>query len=222
MTTTPNIKYLNDRVSPALNVDDLEDFRFHAIPSQPTNLDRMRERITKRKSKLQRIVTDDVRYLNTTTNPIHSTTRSMSKHDAVNAVQNKDETFQKIMDIANNVFDQYGVGYTERVYQEAMYFSAYKQSIPCLMERNVYVTHDNIPLFIGRADLEVDNRLLFELKIHPFTPANVRKDRLQLEKYLRAYALNCHKIDLAALIYFGDRGVNVVLVAPFQVLAVGV
>ena len=202
------------------------------VEDQATNLERMRARITVRKTKMQRVLTDNVPYLHTDRNSAYGTTRPMSTVVARNGVEcvektespppHTDKMFQTIIDIANSVFDQYGVGYTERVYQEAMYFSTYKQGIPCLMERNVFVTHDNVPLFIGRADLEVDNRLVFELKIHPFTPSNVRKDRLQLEKYLRAYALNNHTIDLSALIYFGDRGVNVVLVAPFKVVAVGV
>jgi GxxExxY protein len=123
--------------------------------------------------------------------------------------------YDKIISLANIVFDQYGTGYTERVYQEGMYFSAYKDNIPCLMERHVYVTHDNTPLFIGKVDLEVAGRFVFELKIHAFNHQNVKKDRIQIEKYLRAYAINHHIIDRAALIYFTPKGVRVVEVEPF-------
>jgi GxxExxY protein len=124
-------------------------------------------------------------------------------------------TYDKIIALANIVFNQYGTGYTERVYQEGMYFSAYKNNIPCLMERHVYVTHDNTPLFIGKVDLEVAGRFVFELKIHAFNNQNLKKDRIQIEKYLRAYAINHHIIDRAALIYFTPKGVRVVEVEPF-------
>jgi GxxExxY protein len=123
--------------------------------------------------------------------------------------------YDSMIALAHTVFKQYGTGYTERVYQEGMYLSAYKKNIPCLMERHVYVTHDSSPLFIGKVDLEVAGRFVFELKIHPFNTQNLKKDRIQIEKYLRAYALNSHVIDRAALIYFTPDGVRVVEVEPF-------
>ena len=128
------------------------------------------------------------------------------------------DMYDTMISLAHMVFDQYGTGYTERVYQEGMYFSAYKKNIPCLMERNVYVNHDETPLFIGKVDLEVAGRFVFELKIHPFNQSNLKKDRLQIEKYLRAYAMNNHIIDRAALIYFTANGVRVVQVDPFFLL----
>jgi hypothetical protein len=126
--------------------------------------------------------------------------------------------YDSMISLAKTVFDQYGTGYTERVYQEGMYFSAYKKNIACLMERNVYVTHDSTPLFIGKVDLEVAGRFVFELKIHAFNEPNLKKDRLQIEKYLRAYAMNHHVIDRAALIYFTPYGVRVVEVEPFWLI----
>jgi hypothetical protein len=117
--------------------------------------------------------------------------------------------------LAHTVFKLYGVGYTERVYQEGMYLSAYKENIACLMERHVYVNHDSTPLYIGKVDLEVAGRFVFELKIHPFNTSNLKKDRIQIEKYLKAYAINKHVIDRAALIYFTPDGVHVVEVDPF-------
>jgi hypothetical protein len=130
---------------------------------------------------------------------------------------NQHPAYDTMIALANSVFQMYGTGYTERVYQEGMYFSAYKKNIPCLMERNVYVTHDSTPLFIGKVDLEVAGRYVFELKIHPFNTANLKKDTTQLEKYLRAYAMNHHIIRRAALIYFTENGVRVVEVDPFPV-----
>ena len=126
--------------------------------------------------------------------------------------------YNKIISIAKDVHDLYGTGYTERVYQEGMYFSAYKIGIPCLMERNVFVTHDETPILIGRVDLEVASRFVFELKIHAFNESNLKKDTLHIEKYLRAYAMNKHIIDRAALIYFNGNGVRVVEIEPFFLL----
>jgi GxxExxY protein len=124
--------------------------------------------------------------------------------------------YDRIIALAHEVFQQYGTGYTERVYQEGIYFSAYKENIPCLMERCVHVTHDNIPLAIGKVDLEVASRYVFELKISAYNATNLKKDTLQIEKYLRAYAMNKQTIHKAALIYFTPSGVRVVQIDPFR------
>jgi GxxExxY protein len=210
IASTPNIKYLNDRLFHVNTVDDLQAYRFN-----DTNFDRMRARMTMRKTglKLQRSISETER----------TQTRSMCSTGVdANVEDIKDETFQTIIDIARTVFDQYGIGNTERVYQEAMYFSAYKSGIPCLMERSIHIVHDDMPLLIGRVDLEVDNKLVFELKIHAFNAVNFRKDRVQLQKYLRAYAQNNQVIENAALIYFGEKGVHVVNVTPYSVNSVNV
>jgi GxxExxY protein len=201
-TKTPDLKFLNDRLFHVNTVDKLQALRFDR-----SNLDLMRERIMLRNKH----------------HTCATTTRSMSSNKTGdNEVGIKDEKFQQMLDIATNVFNQYGVGYSEKVYQEAMHLSAYKQGIPSLIERPVHVLHGDVPLLIGRVDLEVDNRLLFELKIHTFNATNVRKDRVQIQKYLRAYAQNQHVIEHAALIYFNECGVKVVNVTPFQVNSVHV
>ena len=51
---------------------------------------------------------------------------------------------------------------------------------------------------------------MFELKVNVFTGYNMEQHRLQLEKYLEAYAFNHRVIMRIALVYLTPTGVVVV------------
>ena len=81
------------------------------------------------------------------------------------------------------------------------------------MERYVNINHFAAPR-LGKVDLEVDGRFVFELKATAVTEHTVKIDNMQIDMYLQAYAFNKHSIDRAALIYFTPKGVEVVEVDP--------
>ena len=129
---------------------------------------------------------------------------------------NEHPTYAKVLSLARDAFARYGPGCKERDYQLGIFNSSWftKSNIQIKMERYVNINH-YYPPCLGRVDLEVAGRFVFELKVirlRPWVPTkcNVEKDRLQLEMYLQAYAFNKHQIDRAALIYFTPTGVVVV------------
>jgi len=119
--------------------------------------------------------------------------------------------YDKVLSLANDIFDQHGPGCLELIYQRGIYDSSWfnENNIVRLMEPRISINYCDPPKY-GFVDLEVDGCYVFELKIGEPTEYRVTKHRMQLEKYLRAYALNHHVIERAALVYFTKTGVVVV------------
>jgi len=129
-------------------------------------------------------------------------------------VQNEHPTYAKVLSFAHDVLDEHGPRRKERIYQLGIFNCPWfaKSNIQIRKECFVNINHYD-PRCLGRVDLEVAGRFVFELKVtkrYAPTDYNVEKDRLQLEMYLQAYAYNEHLIDRAALIYFTPTGVVVV------------
>ena len=125
--------------------------------------------------------------------------------------KNADPNYYKVISLANDAFAQHGPDCLERVYQTAINNSAWfrENNVSCLMEPPIDVVHVSDP-YTGRVDLEVAGCYLFELKATPCTERNVEWDRLQLEMYIQAYAVETRVIVRAALVYFTPTGVVVV------------
>ena len=114
--------------------------------------------------------------------------------------------FGMVLNLARKAFDQLGPGCKESVYQKSIGESAWfrKNKIHCRMEQRIEIVHVRPPR-VGRIDLMVDGRFLFEMKATEFTEHNLETGRLQINTYLQALAFIKHPIDRAALIYFTPR-----------------
>ena len=121
--------------------------------------------------------------------------------------------WDQLISLAVGVYASDGPGCSERAYQISLFHALYNIDIPCIMERPVQVTTEGLTVPMGRVDLEVCRRFILELKITSATATNIRKDRVQLQRYLRAYKKQGLKLERAALVYFGNGEVRVVEVA---------
>jgi GxxExxY protein len=118
--------------------------------------------------------------------------------------------WSNLLEAAGEVYFEMGEGHSEKSYQLSLLYRLYQSDVPCLVERNVYVTENNMSILVGRVDLEVNKRFLLELKVSPPTAANLRKDMKQLRRYVAAYKANGAVLERAALVYFGNFEVRIV------------
>jgi GxxExxY protein len=109
---------------------------------------------------------------------------------------------QEMKNICEGVYDNWGPGYTEATYEQAIVNEAYNRKIPLLRQASIDVTNGGCSVHAGRIDLEVDGRYLYELKARD--PA-MDKDRSQISKYIRAYAQNGKNISRAFLVFFTEK-----------------
>ena len=104
----------------------------------------------------------------------------------------------------SDISARYGSRFSESLYQKAIVRMAYKAMLPVMTERELFVDFGDGILLVGRVDLEVAGRCLYELKIgNP----NVTKDSEQVRKYLQAYDRNHETIEIAAIVYFTNSGI---------------
>ena len=108
--------------------------------------------------------------------------------------------------IFNDVCARYGTRFSEALYQKAIARRAYIDMLPIMTERELFVDLGEGSLLVGRVDFEVARKCLYELKIGN---SNVTKDSEQVKKYLTAYDLNQETIEIAAVVYFTNHGVEV-------------
>lgn len=77
-----------------------------------------------------------------------------------------------------------GPSHTERAYEDCIVNYFYKRRIPYVRQKQFYQTYENEIIQIGIADLEVDHKVILELK------ANLKEinddHKAQLRRYLRA------------------------------------
>jgi GxxExxY protein len=118
--------------------------------------------------------------------------------------------WSNLLEAAGEVYFEMGEGHSEKSYQLSLLYRLYQSDVACLVERNVYVTENNMSILVGRVDLEVNKRFLLELKVSPPTAANLRKDMKQLRRYVAAYKANGAVLERAALVYFGNFEVRIV------------
>ncbi|KAJ1468656.1 hypothetical protein T484DRAFT_1754941 [Baffinella frigidus] len=117
----------------------------------------------------------------------------------------------EVLEIFSQVFHKHGDNCTEKMYQNAVAAELYKRNYACITEKKIFRSDGGFSsVEIGRIDLEVEQRLLFEFKVHNATAANIRKDKAQLGKYLRAYRDSGHTLERAAVVYFSNSEVRVV------------
>jgi GxxExxY protein len=109
---------------------------------------------------------------------------------------------EEMKSICEGVYDNWGPGYTEATYEQAIVNEAYNRKIPLLRQASIDVTNGGCSVHAGRIDLEVDGRYLYELKARD--PA-MDKDRSQISKYIRAYAQNGKNISRAFLVFFTEK-----------------
>ena len=96
------------------------------------------------------------------------------------------ESSNKYKNFANEVFEALGVGYSERVYHNAMEVLLRKNGISYETERIVPIVFDNHTIGNLRADLIVNNEIILELKAVKSINSLMKK---QAENYLKLTGL---------------------------------
>jgi hypothetical protein len=111
-----------------------------------------------------------------------------------------------MLGVFSDIHIRYGARYSESLYQRAIVRRAYLDMLPIMMERELFVDFGEGNLLVGRVDLEVAGKCLYELKI---SAPNITKDTDQIQRYLYAYDNNKETIQIASLVYFTNSGVVV-------------
>ena len=94
---------------------------------------------------------------------------------------------QRITELANEIYDQLGPGYSESVYHNAFELKLRTNNIPYETERIVPIYVDDIVIGNLRADLIIDKWLVVELKA---TRTLNEMNRIQALNYLKLLKLN--------------------------------
>ena len=96
------------------------------------------------------------------------------------------ELYTQYKNFANEVFQELGVGYSERVYHNAMEVILRTNGISYETERIVPIVFDNHTIGNLRADLIVNNEIILELKAVKTINSLMKK---QAENYLKLTGL---------------------------------
>ncbi len=105
-------------------------------------------------------------------------------------------------EIRGAIFDahnEFGMGWSEEVFHQALAHHFEKRSLPCLSKPRNPFTHRGIELHVFQCDFLIENRVILELKALPFTgfaPAHYS----QLIHYLKTW-----QKDLGFLVNFGKK-----------------
>ena len=103
---------------------------------------------------------------------------------------------------AESVIARHKSGCTEAMYQRLLQAELYHRDIPCLAEVDTFTVSGAVPVHVGRLDLEVDHRIILELKVAPrITPKHIR----QLQKYARARTATGMHVEAAAVVCWTDH-----------------
>ena len=103
---------------------------------------------------------------------------------------------------AEAVMARHRSGGTEAMYHRSLEVELYHKGICYLSEVDCYAMSGSVPIRVGQLDMEVDHRVILELKVAPrITGSHV----LQLRKYVRARASTGMHIEGAAVVCFTDR-----------------
>jgi len=103
---------------------------------------------------------------------------------------------------SQQIISRHRSGCTEAMYQRLLQAELYHRNIPCLAEVDVFTMSGSIPIHVGRLDLEVDHRIILELKVAPkITPKHIQ----QLQKYVRARVSTGMSVEGAAVVCWTDK-----------------
>ena len=124
-------------------------------------------------------------------------------------------TWDQVIGLTLDAYAQNGVGCSEKLYQDSVFWKLYALGVAAVRERPLIVDEDGFTVSHGRTDLEIASRFLLEFKVCPPTSENVRKAQTQVKRYLRTYAEKGQKIERAAVVFFGAFGeMRVIEVKP--------
>jgi GxxExxY protein len=115
------------------------------------------------------------------------------------------ELSYKIMQIAFEIHNCLGPGFSEEIYEQAFIYELQMQGIPFERQKTVDVFYKGKPLGIYRLDLLIDNKIIVELKSVWSMPDLFRS---QVKSYLKATGM-----ELGILINFGAKRVEQIRVA---------
>jgi hypothetical protein len=121
-----------------------------------------------------------------------------------------DLQYATLIEMVGDSYFEVGQNCSERTYQLALVQKLYKQNVPCLMEKNIYMTEHGNPILKGRIDIEIASKYILELKVTPASVSNIRKDKKQLRRYISAYHSSGIYLERAALIYYGSNQVRII------------
>lgn len=103
---------------------------------------------------------------------------------------------------SQQIISRHRSGCTEAMYQRLLQAELYHRNIPCLAEVDVFTMSGSIPIHVGRLDLEIDHRIILELKVAPkVTPKHIQ----QLQKYVRARISTGMNVEGAAVVCWTDQ-----------------
>jgi GxxExxY protein len=124
-------------------------------------------------------------------------------------------TWEQIIGLCLDAYAQNGVGHSERLYQDSVFWKLYHLGIAAVRERPLIVEEEGFTVNRGRTDLEIASKFLLEFKICPPTIDNIRKSQTQIKRYVRTYSEKGQEIEKAAVVFFGSFGeMRVVEVRP--------
>lgn len=112
----------------------------------------------------------------------------------------KPTTVTSIVDACDAIMQRHGAGQTEHFYSRMLQCWLYERRIPFLTESECFAASEGgTPVLIGRIDIEVDHRILIELKIGPRVSD-------KHERQLLKYVASREGVTDAAVVCFRDDG----------------
>ena len=109
---------------------------------------------------------------------------------------------ETIRSCSEQIMSRHRSGCTEAMYQRLLQVELYHRNIPSLAEVDVFTMSGSVPVHAGRLDLEIDHRVILELKV---APKIVPKHIQQLQKYVRARISTGMNVEGAAVVCWTDK-----------------
>lgn len=103
---------------------------------------------------------------------------------------------------AEKVMSRHRSGGTEAMYRRSLEVEMYYKGICCLSEVDCFMMSGSVPIRVGQLDLEVDHRVILELKV---APKILNSHVQQLRKYVRARSSTGMHVEAAAVVCFTDK-----------------
>ena len=109
------------------------------------------------------------------------------------------ESIRKSADV---VMARHKSGGTEAMYHRSLEVEMYHKGLCYLSEVDCFMMSGSVPIRVGQLDMEVDHRVILELKVAPkITLQHIQ----QLRKYVRARTSTGMSVEGAAVICFTDK-----------------